>query len=223
MTVPPLLVNGGNASIGGAGNYISELFITEQAEDEEEDGEEENEDDAGEESDLEEFSRGVFADGKEADCGCAEGEVESNKGSEGNEGSEGSEAIPAQQIFHNGSEDGLFDDDDDDDEEEGEDEHEEPELKKRRVTQPAAPEVHPPEQVHQKYRPGRQRQQRPPVKKGSTPTSATDSLAEALRLEGVADRKAAKCAQTAAYAEASKARKHERAMMAMMMQAFMKK
>ena len=226
MTVTPLLVNGGNASVGGAANYIRDLFNTDQAEYEGEDeSEEEKEDDAGEESDLEEFSRRVFEDVEEADGGRAEGEVGSSKGSEGNEGSDESEATP-QETFHNDSEDGLFDDVDDDDDEEEEDEDEdeepEPERKKRKGPPPVAPEMHPPDQAHKKYRPGSQRQQRAPVK-GSTPTAATDGLAEALRLEGVADRKAAKAAQSAAFAEASKARKHERAMMAMMMKAFMKK
>ena len=70
--------------------------------------------------------------------------------------------------------------------------------------------MHPPNASHKKYRPG---------VKVARKRNEQEAFREAIKAEGVADRRAAKAARKSASVEASKARKHERSMLLMLMQA----
>ena len=167
MSVPPHVINGGNAARGGDGNFIKEILKRQAEEEDEGEGEGEGEEDeeAGTYSVLE------------------EGEVDPDDPELATEADEG---------WCQTSED------------------DESPLAKKPQGEPKG--VHPPAQSSKKYRPIQTRVSKSP---GSKP----DDFARALRDEGAADRLAAKKARQAAMAEASKARKHERSMLLMLMQA----
>ena len=197
MSVPPLVINGGNAAQGGDANYITELLKEETPELESEDDEQHDLVD----SDLEEFAH---AFGEEEQQPLQEEEEEEEEEELGEEEcnsggtSSGSPTSSHDHIFDSDEAD-LGEDDEDGDKEESSD--------------------HSAAKAHEKYRPGSERKRQ--ARKSKDKMLDSDFIM-AMKEEGKADRKAAKAAQMLALQDASKARKHERALMVMLMKGLKK-